>query len=79
MVAEPLSRGGDYCLFHARPFCTRPAEIRNVGVVLVVLDLETTGVSLLDRIVEFAPIHCPQDHRFFGGCFSTVVKLTSNI
>ncbi len=28
-----------------------------------------------DRIVELAAIHCPRDSRFFGGCFSTVVKV----
>ena len=25
-VAEPLRRGGNHCMFHARPFCTIPAE-----------------------------------------------------
>ena len=75
IVAEPLRRGGSYCLFHARPFCTRPAEITDVSVVVVLLDLETTGVTMSDRVVEFAAMHCPQDVRFSGGCFSTVVKV----
>ncbi len=28
-----------------------------------------------DRIVELAAVHCPQDSRFFGGSFTTVVKV----
>ena len=69
MAAEPLRRGGDYCLFHAKPFCTRPADITDVSIVVVLLDLETTGVSMSDRIVELAALHCPKDDRSLGGCF----------
>jgi len=40
------------------------------------LDLETTGVDIsLDRVVELAAVHCPADSRFFGGGFSTVVRV----
>ena len=37
-VAEPLRRGGNHCVFHARPFCTIPAEFTGKAIVLL-LDL----------------------------------------
>ncbi len=76
LAAEPLRRGGAYCLFHATPFCTQPADEDDRNTVVVLLDLETTGVDTTqDRIVEIAAIHCPADPRFFGGAFSTVVRV----
>ena len=32
-AAEPLKRGGEYRLFHARPFQTRPCETNGRGVL----------------------------------------------
>ena len=81
LVAAPLLKGGSFCLFHAKPFCTHPHPLERGGDVMVVLlDLETTGVSTsLDRIVEFAATHCPRDSRFFGGSFSTIVHVASDV
>ena len=77
LVAEPLRRGGEYCVFHARPFCVRPVSLdESRAVILVLLDLETTGVDVArDRIVEIAAVHAPGDYRFVGGSFSTVVRV----
>ncbi len=55
LVGEPLQRGGDYCLYHAKPFCTQPADAADASAIVILLDLETTGVSVgCDRIVELA-------------------------
>ena len=44
-AAEPLRRGGDYCLFHAKTFCTIEVEERSHSqLIIILLDLETTGV-----------------------------------
>ena len=52
-VASPLRRGGHRCLFHARPFASRPVEHQPESLVVLLLDLETTGVDATqDRIVE---------------------------
>ncbi len=79
LAAEPLRRGSEHCLFHAKPFCVRPVG-RDTGDlsnrVVVMLDCESTGVDITrDRIVEIAALHCPSDPRFFGGGFSTVVRV----
>ena len=54
LAAGPLLQGGLRCLFHARWFCTVPLEQgAQAEPMLVYLDLETTGLSLLaDEICE---------------------------
>ena len=75
LVAEPLRRGGNYCTFHAKPFCTTPVETER-DCVVIILDLETTGVDITrDRIVEMAATRVPLDTRFLGECFSMIVKV----
>ena len=50
LVCEPLKRGGRHCLFHACLFCVKPAVLGDA--IIVFLDLETTGLSVLtDHIV----------------------------
>ena len=80
-ASEPLKRGGEHCLFHAKPFCTRPApKDESRKCVLILLDLETTGLDVFsDRIVELAATHAPADARFHGGSFSTVVRVDQSI
>ena len=74
-VAEPLRRGGDHCVFHARPFCTRPAEEFTGAAVVVFLDLETSGLDVArDQVVEIAATEAPPDPAAFGASFSTVVS-----
>ena len=80
LAAEPLRRGGAYCLFHAKPFCTRPTGEDARNTVAILLDLETTGVDTTrDRVVEIAALHCPADPRFFGSAFSTVVRVAPEV
>ena len=73
-VASPLRRGGHGCLFHARPFASRPVEHQPESLVVLLLDLETTGVDATqDRIVELSAVQAiPNGH---GACFSTVVRV----
>ena len=80
-AAEPLRRGGAYCVFHAKPFNVRPAGAQDgKKAVLVFLDLETTGIDVArDRIVELAAMHAPDDDRFLGGSFCTVVCVEPQI
>ena len=66
LVAEPLKRGGSHCLYHAVYFCAREVVVQDT--VVVFLDLETTGLSILtDNIVEIGVV---DDH---GATCSTVV------
>ena len=75
-VGEPLKRGGDHCLFHAKPFCTEPVEVDAKSLVVVLLDLETTGTDIgCARILELAAVHAQRDARFVGGGFSALVQV----
>ena len=66
LVAAPLKRGGSYCVYHAVYFCAREVAVQDA--VVVFLDLETTGLSILtDNIVEIGVV---DEH---GATFSTVV------
>ena len=67
LVSEPLTRGGSHCLYHAVYFCTRAIAVPDA--VVVFLDLETSGLSILtDNIVEIGVVDdC-------GATFSTVVR-----
>jgi DNA polymerase III epsilon subunit-like protein len=78
LVSQPLRRGGAYCALHAKPFILRPAAAD--VVVVVFLDLETTGVDIArDRIVELAATHAPTDARAMGGSYSTTVWVEPHI
>ena len=80
LVAEPLRRGSDFCAFHAKPFCTRPARVDSNRMVVFMVDLETTGVDITkDRIVEIAAIHAHGDIRMKGEAFSTTVCVDREI
>jgi hypothetical protein len=72
-VAAPLRRGSPLCLFHARPFSTRPACVTGPVVVLY-LDLETTGVCVSrDRVVELAASQGQERAHLPGANFAEVV------
>ena len=77
LVAEPLLKGGELCLFHAKPFCTRPAQLDEFSRMLVfVLDLESTGIDITkDRIVEIAAVHAHSEVHMQGESFSTTVRV----
>jgi len=80
LVSQPLRGGGDYCALHAKPFVVRPAQLDEAVVVVVFLDLETTGVDVArDRIVEIAATHAPTDPRLEGSSYSTVVSVDPKI
>ena len=65
-VSEPLKRGGSHCLYHAVYFCVRAIAVPDA--VVVFLDLETSGLSVLtDNIVEIGAVD------EYGATFSTVV------
>ena len=70
LAAEPLRRGGEFCLFHAKPFCTKPVEPDGRACVLVMLDLETTGVDNLVKLLKSvsAPfaVYAPAAHAEIG-------------
>ena len=74
-VAEPLRRGGNHCAFHARPFCTRPAEEFTGAAIVLLLDLETSGLDVSrDLVVEIAATEAPSDPAALGASFATVVS-----
>ena len=67
LVAEPLKRGGSFCIYHTVLFCVRKVKVNDA--VIVYLDLETSGLSVIsDHIVEIGAV---ADH---GAVFSTVVR-----
>ena len=77
-VASPLRRGGQHCLFHARPFCSRPVARRLGSVMILLIDLETSGVDAVnDRIVELSAVQALSDGP--GARFSTVVRIDADI
>ncbi len=62
-------------MFHARPFCTSPAEDITGSVVVLVLDLETSGLDVSrDLVVEIAATEVPCDTEAYGASFATVVS-----
>jgi hypothetical protein len=74
-VAEPLRRGGLHCAFHARPFCTKPAEEFTGAAIVLLLDLETCGLDVTRHlVVEIASCEAPPDPVAFGASFATVVS-----
>jgi hypothetical protein len=79
-VAQPLRCGSEYCALHAKPFVVRPAQVESLAVVIVFLDLESTGVDVAsDRIVELAATHAPADPRLAGSSYSTTVRVDPQI
>ena len=75
LIGAPLQRGGNYCRLHSQPFCAVPADELVGAAVVLLFDLETTGVDVAtDQIVEFAAYHAPTERHVRGAAFSTVVK-----
>ena len=70
LVAEPLARGCAKCRLHLELLATVPVELSTREVLLVHVDLETTGLNPLeDEIVELGAVA----HRC-GARFATTVK-----
>lgn len=79
-AADPLRHGGCFCLYHAKPFCTTSATVPQGPLVVLFLDLETTGTDVAeDRIVELAATEAPSDARSIGQCFSTTVGVDETV
>ena len=77
-VGSPLLRGGDYCIFHARPFCSHPAKNLREPFVSLFLDLEASGTDPVnDRILELSAVQCLSGN--IGASFSTVVCVDDEI
>ena len=77
-VASPLRRGGDRCLFHARPFCSRPAVRPLEPAIILLIDLETSGTDAVnDRIVELSALHVLPNGP--GARFSMVVRVDADV
>ena len=63
---------------HAQPFSTRPVASLSGNLVILMLDLETTGVDATqDRIVELSAVQALPKSP--GACFSTVVQVDADI
>ncbi len=74
LVSEPLVRGSHYCRFHAAPFCIQPVGNFIGPPILLLIDLETTGLDVAeDQIVEIAACHVPRCPLMKGAAFSTTV------
>ena len=57
LVAEPLARGCAKCRLHLELLATAPVELSTREVLLVHVDVETTGLNPLeDEIVEFGAV-----------------------
>ncbi len=70
LVAEPLRCGGKHCRYHLCLFQVEPAALPTRCLLVLFLDFETTGLSLVsDEIVEVGLVsdRC-------GALFSTVVR-----
>ena len=79
LVAEPLRRGCSYCRFHMRPFSHAPAEVSG-PVVLLFLDLETTGTDVSScRIVELAVAQAHDSDHLPAASFAQVVSVPAAI
>ena len=77
-VGSPLVRGGDYCIFHARPFCSHPIKRRIETSVLLFIDLEASGTDPInDRILELSAVQFLSGN--IGASFSTVVCVDDEI
>ncbi len=75
LIGSPLQSGGSYCRLHAQPFCGVPADDLVGPAIVLLLDLETTGVDVAtDQIVELAAYHAASERHLGGASFSTVVK-----
>ena len=57
LACAPLLAGCDSCSFHLERFVAAPRPLCAESVVGIFLDLETTGLSLCDRIVEIGAVH----------------------
>ena len=78
-VAAPLRKGSSYCLFHAVPFSTKPACLTG-PVVVIYLDLETTGVDVSrDRVVEIAATQSFDSAHMPGACYAEVTCVPEEI
>ena len=61
-------------MFHARPFCTIPAEDFTGAAIILMLDLETSGLVVnRDMVVEIAACEAPSHPAALGASFATVV------
>jgi hypothetical protein len=79
LVAGPLRCGSPFCLLHAKPFTHVPA-VATGPLVLLMLDLETTGVDVSRcRIVEIAATQAVGRLGLPGACFAQVVKVPDEI
>ena len=78
-VAAPLRKGSSFCLFHAVPFSTKP--VRPTGpVVVIYLDLETTGVDVSrDRVVEIAATQGFDSAHMPGASYAEVAYVPEEI